>query len=536
MLVTHANLPLGTTTPTVVSITATTVTLSGNAVTLIASGQTVYFGNCPLWLNERSTALTLGLIIYDETTTSLQICSVAGTTGTTKPTFSATAGTTVVDNTVTWTSLGLASNFARWAAPHAKLQNILAGGYGGVEADIFIAHDHAQTQAAAISSTSTYTSAAPANIWCVDSAAALPTAPSALRSDPYTTTNPACAQITTTGANGQSWAGAMNMYGIVFNCGSGAVTSALNSGGQWGRSERCSWRKLGTSGATPSIVPPMGDLVDCTFQFGSTGDGMRPGSSTAVTRWLPTSAPAIIGAVIPTVLMTPTQGKFTLEGVDFSNYGTGRTIAGAVNVQTEELRLIGIKVGSGVTIAATPTVPFSTVDATWVDSAGTNYEQGRWTYQGTLTQETTIVRSGGASDGTTPLAHRIVTTANAKWILPFESFVLPIWNSVTGSPRTLTVYGIWGGTAVPTNDEIWIDVSYFSDTNSPILSTVASTKNSSFNQGSLVTADGSTWGGSTTAFRMSVTFTAQLAGYVRARVKAARPSATYYIDPLPVLS
>jgi hypothetical protein len=35
---------------------------------------------------------------------------------------------------------------------------------------------------------------------------------------------------------------------------------------------------------------------------------------------------------------------------------------------------------------------------------------------------------------------------------------------------------------------------------------------------------------------MSVTFTAQLAGYVRARVKAARPSTTFYIDPLPVLS
>jgi hypothetical protein len=35
---------------------------------------------------------------------------------------------------------------------------------------------------------------------------------------------------------------------------------------------------------------------------------------------------------------------------------------------------------------------------------------------------------------------------------------------------------------------------------------------------------------------MSVTFTPQLAGYVRVFIKAAKASSTFYIDPKPVLS
>ena len=66
--------------------------------------------NSPVW--PTSSTVTLGQIIYDSTSGSLQICSVSsGNTLGSKPTFSATAGVITNDSSNRWTSLGLASSF-----------------------------------------------------------------------------------------------------------------------------------------------------------------------------------------------------------------------------------------------------------------------------------------------------------------------------------------------------------------------------------------------------------------------------------------
>ena len=80
-----------------------------------------------------------------------------------------------------------------------------------------------------------------------------------------------------------------------------------------------------------------------------------------------------------------------------------------------------------------------------------------------LTEETTIVRTGGASDGTTPISWKIVTTANCNYSMPFECPPIAIWNDTTGSAVTATVEGIWGGGAVPNDDEVWLEVEYLGD-------------------------------------------------------------------------
>src|ERR1043166_5161230 len=63
--------------------------------------------NCPNWA--ASTVYALGQVIQGVTNSVIFICSTAGTSGNSEPSWSTTAGQTTVDNTATWTSLGAAS-------------------------------------------------------------------------------------------------------------------------------------------------------------------------------------------------------------------------------------------------------------------------------------------------------------------------------------------------------------------------------------------------------------------------------------------
>src|SRR4029077_18258117 len=100
-------------------------------------------------------------------------------------------------------------------------------------------------------------------------------------------------------------------------------------------------------------------------------------------------------------------------------------------------------------------------------SASGNYAIYRSRLGGVLTEETTIVRTGGASDGTTPLAWKVVTTTSCLYSAPFECPLIAIWNDTTGSVVTATVEGIWGGGAVPLDNDIWLDCEYLGDASSP---------------------------------------------------------------------
>ena len=72
---------------------------------------------------------------------------------------------------------------------------------------------------------------------------------------------------------------------------------------------------------------------------------------------------------------------------------------------------------------------------------------------------------------------------------------------------------------------------------SPQGSVISSGKASILATNAANSSDSSAWGGSTTAFKMAVTFTPQLAGYLNVRVMAAKAlTSTFYIDPKPVLS
>jgi len=273
------------------------------------------------------------------------------------------------------------------------------------------------------------------------------------------------------------------------------------------------------------------DLENTTMQFNNTGQYVEIDGEVV---W---RGGSITGSTFPTTLFSPALsgigGNLVVDGVDLSSI-TG-TIVGSATSQALVARLMDCKINGSATIAATPNQR-GRIQYLRLDSGGTNYKHGLITYAGSQVQETTIVLTGGASDGTTPVSWKIVTTANSTEFFPFESLPIAIWNDTTGSSVTATVQGIWGGGSVPNNDDIWGEVEYLGSNSSPLASFVNNGRADILAANSALSAGSGTWGGSTTKFKLNVTFTPQQKGWILFRVKAAKASSTFYIDPKVVLT
>jgi hypothetical protein len=171
------------------------------------------------------------------------------------------------------------------------------------------------------------------------------------------------------------------------------------------------------------------------------------------------------------------------------------------------------------------------------DSGATAYKSSRYVYEGTETTEATITRVGGAVDPTGQAQSRkIVTTANAQWLRPFEAEPYAIWNVTAGASVTVTVCGTINSASLPNNDEIWIELNYLGSSAAPLSTIVTTTKDNVWDSNAAVASDSSSWngggsGGGWSPFKLTKTITPQMAGYIDARVRAAKASATYYIDP-----
>lgn len=457
--------------------------------------------------------------------------------------------------------------------------------------DIFyVSEDHAETQASAMTPTSPGTVASPCFVYCVNHAGSVPPVSADLVAVPT-------ASLTTTGANAITTAGiATYYYGIIFNCGTGAVTSNLgvSSASIITSFKTCQLNKLGTTASVTAILLNGAAIIldNTTVKVGATGDSIR---SNARLYWRNTAS-AIASATLPTTLFSaPTAGgTVLLEGVDLSALGSGKTLVAATNIATQVI-LKDCKFGASVVVDATPTGPTRETIVSRSDSSGTSYIEQKYAYAGTQTDETVIIRTSGASDGVTSKSRKIVTTANSKWHFPFEATPIAIWQDSTAA-ATATLEGVWNAAALPNNDEIWFDLEYLSAAGSPLGSFATGTKADGLAAGAALTASTQAWdtlvtaranttayslgdvrkvatnpgriffcttagtsagsepagyasavdGGSVTdntavfragmRFKQTVNFTAAQKGVVYAYVKAAKVSSTFYIDPLIVLA
>jgi hypothetical protein len=373
---------------------------------------------------------------------------------------------------------------------------------------------------------------------CVNRAGSTPPVSADLR-DPI---SGSAGTATTTGANALNVLGYAYIRGLTLSGGSGATGTGLVIGGSgaWGFTfDQCRLVAPGTTGSASKMIfgnttvsVAQAVLLDgTTLQFGAVTDSISPRNCHF--SWVNTPS-AIQGGTLPanTALFGSSNvlaNIITVEGVDLSALGSGKTLVVALTA-ARKVFLKDCKLGSSVTVAATPGAG-GRVDLIRCDSGDTNYRHERYAYEGTQTTETTVVRTGGASDGTTPISWKLITTANSKRYLPFEAMPISIWNETTGSPITLTVEGIWGSGSVPTDADIWMDVEYLGTSGFPLGNFASSGPADQLAAGTNLGAGSGTWGGSTTKFKLEKQITPAEKGPITVYIKAAAASSTFYIDP-----
>jgi hypothetical protein len=494
-----------------------------------------------------ATPAVLGQIIKRSSGASYQICTTAGAMSASEPSFSDTAGVTTTDTTAVWTSLGPVSNFPAWGAPHARLANAYASTWGAPGNKFWIADNHAETQATAMTLTSPATAAGgPTYTICVDRTAALPPVEANYNTGATISTTSASAMTLSAGSVGTCY-----YQGVLFSCSDGAAVSVcnLNATAVTYSFKNCVFKLTGNNtgnifiGATSSTNAVTWD--NCAVQFSNIAH--RITLQTTIFEWKNTASPLILGTQ-PTAMFGASNGtsfSFVCRGIDFSAF-TGQLLSGqqgsAAPYVFEDCKFnasmtrYGLSSSSGYGMSPVVTVR--------CDSGATNYKSTRDEYAGTQTTETSITRVGGATDGTTPTSDKIVTNAQAAFLTPYRMLPLAIWNETTGADVTVTVYGTINSASLPNNDELWMDVQYLGSSGSPIASFKTTCKSHPLAAAAAVSSDGSTWNGGGSGagwspFKLVATLTSpqpQMKGFVYINVRAAKANTTYYIDPLPALT
>lgn len=168
-------------------------------------------------------------------------------------------------------------------------------------------------------------------------------------------------------------------------------------------------------------------------------------------------------------------------------------------------------------------------------SANTTYELHEKGYCGTIDSETTIVRTGGASDGVTGLAMKMISTANV--VDGYFGLESPAIESYTDSAttKTFTIELIHDSATALQDDEVWVEVEYPAN-NTDGLGAMASSRCAPLTAAADTTSSAATW--TTTgmanpnARKLSVTITPGKKGPITAKIFLAKPSTTVYIDPM----
>lgn len=423
-----------------------------------------------------------------------------------------------------------ADDGSTWALANATL----TGGFADAAAGdrIWISNNHAESTAAEVVLTSPGTAASPCEILCGNDAAEPPTS--------LATT----ATITTTLGSNIRFAGFAYYRGLSFIAGSGASATASIAFNAttpwWHRLENCVLR-IASTGISSRVQVGISanssddsllELVNTSIRFGSTSQGIIIRSPL---KWTGGSVDSAGSA--PTALFTPSgagnASVALIENVDLSH--VSGSLVDVSSGSPSRFRFVNCKLHASVSITtgANPGQGGSEVVLVNCDSGDTQYRYRKHNYLGDEYHETTVVRTGGASDGTTSFARKITTSANSKFICPFESEYIPVWCDSLAS-TTLTVEVITDNVTL-TDAEAWIDVTYQGTSGFPLGVLISDAKADILASAANQTTSSETWTttGLTTPVKqkLSVTFTPAEKGWALVRVNLAKASTTMYYCP-----
>lgn len=334
----------------------------------------------------------------------------------------------------------------------------------------------------------------------------------------------------------------------------------------------------GTSGNTVNNQQPQTDIQiydNCKFRAGAgttSGRIVNAGSSGGILEWRDCYVRANnavqtiwgingfwhwngggieAGGTSPTDLITyttaaaPASGgvKMLIENCDFSNgsstmnLSTGSMNFGSISITFRNCKLPSGWSGNFCSTFASNDMGRCEIYNCHDATASVNYKMKIIDGCGSIDHETTLVKSGGATDGTTQLAWKMTT--NTQVAYPCAALFSPeivMWCGVTGSPITLTVDVLHDSATNLTDAEAWLEVNYPASSSTPV-DTWINDKVDVLTTASDQTSSSATW--VTTGMsnpnkqKLSVTFTPQAIGWLKIRIALAKTSKTIYVDPLP---
>lgn len=437
-----------------------------------------------------------------------------------------------------------ADSGATWALAKATLAGAAAIDAAGD--NIWLSQSHAESTAGSVSFTFEGTRASPSKIVAANDGAEPPTAV-------------ATASITTTGVSTISIAlpanGSAYFYGITWNIGSGANTGVLGltiGGTAEIVFESCDFIIVAT-GASSQIslnvttASPICTWRNCRIKFGATGQNIQiTGNGAYQLHWQGGSV--ISGSSTPSSTNAifssggTGSGSILVENVDFSNFSSGVHIHNGLSSGANGLLSFVIRncqlpaswSGSLVRQAIVGTTRYSLYNC----SAGSqNYKLWIECAEGNIRDETTLVRTNGATDGTTPISWKL--TASSTNVFPTNYLVtddIAFYNDDdSGTTKNVIIHILHDSATNLTDADIWIDVEYLGSSSTPLASLISDRTADPLTTAVDQDASLAVW--TTTGLtnpnkqQLSVSIAPQMKGFILLRVCLAKASKVVYVCP-----
>lgn len=422
---------------------------------------------------------------------------------------------------------------ADWTNAYTTMAAAIAGLAAGDT--LYVSQSHSENLTGATTYTFPGTAAAPSRILCTDDSA---TPPTAMATGAIITSNNAISIIL---------GGYIYMYGIECKVGSAGASNAgitLVNGNvaAWQKYESCIFH-INTSSTSARLGFRSGggvgkedfmEFVNCKVRFGSTSQAINCNTPF---NW--TGGSWCDSGSVPTNILDLSVNEgghnINVKGADLSAIGASKYLVKVGN-NSHDVLFQNCKLNASLAGLYTGTFAgqgSQTVRAVNCDSGDTNYKYTKGVYQGTITHDTSIYRSSGASDGTNNFSRVMASSANSKFESPLVLDDIVYWQESVGSSITVTVEVATNAVTLK-NDECWLEVEYSSDASGTTYSVASSRVSDILQAGSNLSTSSVTWNsvpGSPTKQYMSVSFTPGNKGPLFARVCLAKASTTVYVDP-----
>ncbi len=362
-----------------------------------------------------------------------------------------------------------------WALAKATLAGAAAVATGGDT--VWVSQVHAESQGSAMTNTFTGTFGSPIKIICGNDGAEPPTATATTATVTVTVGNFALTNV-----------GDFHCYGITFVNATTTNTQGIFLSVRTDITqiyEDCSFQLTGGSGTTKlsfgSTNNEAGGVVifrNCTYKHATTGAG---GIQLNGVKWDWIGGSVLATTNVYNVICRSATNvgrayKAEIRGVNLANIPAASNLSSS-NDPGGSIRYINCKAPASWsgTVAAGTLTAGARAEAINFDNANT---VGRHLIDdsiGTIRPETTIVLTGGSSDGMTGTAYsyKMVANSNAQFWRPLVSQTIEFPNTTTGSAVVVTVHvvhsGIGAGTGGHlTNAQAWLDGEYAGTSGYPL--------------------------------------------------------------------